>query len=126
MPQIVSPIFALNEDGKIEVLNPDPSVTSPAIGVTVWSLSLDLSLAPTSLYFGDLVTFSGVLQESDGVNIYAIASKPIDIVISNPSVTSVIAHTDYTSVDGTYTLQWNVVETEARVGTNYFYAQSSW
>jgi len=126
LPELVSPIFAINENGQVAVY--DPTVVSPAIGVTVYSLALDLSLAPTSLYFGDLIRFSGILKETDGAASYPIASKPIDMIISNATVTSVIAHTDYTCVgtaSGTFTLAWSI-GAEARVGTNYFYARSSW
>jgi len=127
LPELVSPIFAINENGQVAVN--DPTVVSPAIGVTVWSLALDLSLAPTSLYFGDLITFSGRLEETDGVAVAPIASKPIDMIISNAVVTSVIAHIDYTCVgtqSGTYTLAWAVGTGEGRAGVNYFYARSSW
>ncbi|MEM2386357.1 MAG: hypothetical protein QXO67_05170 [Candidatus Bathyarchaeia archaeon] len=127
MPEVRSPIFALNPDGTICVY--DPTVYSPAVGVTVWSLTLDFSVAPLSAYFGDLLRFSGILVESDGTTTVGITCKPIDVIISNPSVTSVIAHTDYTRSEpayaGQYTLVWSIGP-EARVGVNYFYAKSSW
>lgn len=102
-----------------------PTATSPAVGVTVWGVDLDLSLAPTSVYMGDTITYSGILTETDGTASYAITSKPIDVTISNPSATSVIAHTDYTCADGTYTVTW-AVDTTATYGTNDFYSSSSW
>jgi len=102
-----------------------PTVYSPSVGVTVWGVDLSLELAPTSVYMGDTITYSGILTETDGTTSYAITSKPIDVTISNPSVTSVIAHTDYTCTDGTYTVTWAVDET-AVYGTNDFYSKSSW
>jgi hypothetical protein len=125
MPQVQSDIIAMGEDVKPYVLAPDPTVLSPAIAVTVWSVSIDFSLSPFSVYFGDTIRFSGKLTEYNGTSTVAIAGKPIDVLISNAAVTSVIAHTDYTCTDGTFTLAWTV-GAEARVGTNYFYARSSW
>ncbi len=127
MPKVQSEIVALAQDEEYKpfVLSPDPTAISPAIAVTVWSVSIDFSLSPTSVYFGDLIRFSGALRETNGTTSYPVASKPIDIVISNAAVTSVIAHTDYTCTDGTFTLAWTVAA-EAQVGTNYFYARSTW
>ncbi|RLF34898.1 MAG: hypothetical protein DRN03_06085 [Thermoplasmata archaeon] len=102
-----------------------PTAVSPAVGVTVWGVELDFSVAPLSVYMGDTMTYSGILTETDGTTSYAVPSKPIDTTISNASVTSVIAHTDYTCDDGTYTLYWTVDET-AVYGDNYFYSSSSW
>jgi hypothetical protein len=126
MPQVQSDIIAMGEDVKPYVLAPDPTVVSPAIAVTVWSVSIDFSLSPFSVYFGDTIRFSGRLVEYNGTSYVGVAGKPIDVRISNAAVTSVIAHTDYTCTDGTFTLVWAVSAGEARVGTNYFYAQSSW
>jgi hypothetical protein len=103
----------------------DPTVVSPAITVTVWSVGLDFSLSPLSVYFGDTMFFSGCLTEYNGVSTVPIASKPVDVVISNAAGTNIIAHTSYTCIDGTFTLAWTVGG-QAVVGTNYFYAQSSW
>lgn len=127
MPEVKSPIYVMNSDGTVCVY--DPIIYSPAVGVTIWSLALDFSVAPLSAYFGDLLYFSGVLFETDGKTTAGVTNKPIDVIISNAVVHSVIAHTDYTRSEpayaGQYTLVWRI-GIEARVGVNYFYARSSW
>ena len=103
-----------------------PTVTSPTVGVTVWGLDLDFSVAPLSVYEGDTMVFSGILTETDGTTSYALSSKPIDVYMSNPKGTYDVAYTDYCCEDGTYSLSWVVDMTYADVGTNYFYSQSTW
>jgi hypothetical protein len=125
LPQIESQKVAMGKDFEPYVL--DPTVYSPAIAVTVWSATIDFSLSPTKVYFGDVITFSGKLTETDGATVRPVAGVPMDILISNAAVEAVvIAHTDYTCTDGTFTLYWAAAAPNAIVGTNYFYARSSW
>jgi len=101
-----------------------PTVVSPAIGVTVWGVDLDFSLAPTSVYMGDTLTGSGILTETDGTTSYAVAGIPVSMILSNPSVTSQVG-AGSTDTDGTYTAYYVVDET-AVYGTNYFYTSATW
>jgi hypothetical protein len=126
LPQVQSAVIAMGEDEEHKPCILDPTVFSPAIAVTVWSVSIDFSLSPFSIYMGDEIRFSGKLQEFNGTSTIGIASKPVTIIISNPSVTTIVASTPYTCTDGTFTLAYSVSAVQAVVGANYFYAKSSW
>jgi len=101
-----------------------PYVRSDTVTVTTMSVYLDFSV-PTTVYIGDDICFSGILQSYDGTNWYAEPNRSVNVVWSDTTGPIIFHSAAATCTDGTFTL-WRSAVDPVTIGTNYFWSESSW